>query len=126
MDIMIVLKDLLEYYTARGKRGVGHTTALLNGAMNTDNVCILAPTVNEGRDLIKNCSQNARFVTLNSSELLKGLRLPLMIDNSAMIEIISKSLNEIVNLNTQTLELLKDNSELHEKLDMIAAILIKG
>ena len=104
MDVLGRLYKLLHYYTST--RQIGHTTALLNGARMTHNVVILAHTQQHADHLVTQCYSMARARAWYglADHTFMGLRAPLLIDNSAMLHILSDATREIESLRAALLK----------------------
>ena len=76
-----MLEELLGYL--QSNRRLGHTTALLEGAKNTDGIIIIAHTKSFADSLAQRC-KNARGVSLHNLISLRGLRAPILVDNFAL------------------------------------------
>lgn len=90
------LETLARYFATT--RQAGHTTAMLNGALDTERCQILAPDHRTGGMLQKLAPDAAVISMENLDHELRGVRLPLVVDNSAMSEILSLALREIERL----------------------------
>lgn len=96
MNIKETLLTLQSYYLAT--RTCGYTTSLLNGAVNSADCRVLVDRTQTGNALPK---MKGRTVNLNVNNLansLIGVRSPLLIDNSALLDIIGGSITEIERL----------------------------
>lgn len=103
-DCIKVASEILNYLTA--VRQVGHTTTVLDGA--TKNPCILvvhnkqmADNLTRKLRLTKELNYNTKIITLADIErgCLKGLKLPLVIDNAALYVLFDKLINHNSELN---------------------------
>ena len=80
------LHNLLQYFL--GKRGVGHTTAMLEGAKNSD--CIVLVSNESIASSLKKQYPNTKFITESSigNSGLQGHNKPLLIDHSVIVDIL--------------------------------------
>jgi len=81
MNIQETVKFLSSYYNRT--RQVGHTTALMEGANNTDNPIILAVDTNHMGNLRNICKNRSACVArLESCDtVLRGVKSPILFDN---------------------------------------------
>ena len=79
---------LSDYYSVR--RRVGHTTAMLNGAMSDKNIIVIVAHKAQ-KDHIE--LPKEQMVTLGELERLRGLKKPVLIDHYAL-QIIFSELNK--------------------------------
>ena len=86
-----ILEELHHYF--KTTRQVGHTTAMLEGAKNSD--CIVLVKNHEHRKLLERIHPGLKTTTLYSPNALRGQNKPLLIDNDTMVEILSMALHEI-------------------------------
>lgn len=88
------IEELLNYYLAH--RGVGHTTLMMHGVHTFEGpIIIMTHTSAWGRKLAGH-RRNIHIVPWDSFDYqLRGLNLPIAIDNSAMIAILGDALEEI-------------------------------
>jgi hypothetical protein len=91
------LKELLQYYLTT--RQVGHTTTMLNG-IKDDKVLIMSLTSKDAKVI---CQRNDKALPISYDAFdytfsLRGRRMPLLIDNSAMIVLLEDALREISRL----------------------------
>lgn len=99
MGTLDELRELATYYAHT--RGVGHTHAMMHGALNTDNVIILAHDMKYATELVRQCGGPAcegQAIPLSLHSLehgLRGHRKPLLIDNSAMWWLLQDAIKEI-------------------------------
>ena len=70
---------------------------MIHGVENADRAAIIVYNIHSGRILYKQCPK-AKIVSVNDLEKLKGLRLPISIDNFALQYIISSALRYIYEL----------------------------
>lgn len=97
MNILGILDELEAYY--QHTRQVGHTTAMIEGAKNTEGVIILAHDMKYAKKLARQCSKGATPVSLGSLEhRLRDHCRPLLIDNSAMWWLLQDAIKEIKEL----------------------------
>lgn len=96
------LNVLADYFAYR--RRVGHTTAMMEGAKKTDCV-ILVQNENDIKHF-KKLKPDGDFRTLTSlDDKLRGEIKPVVIDNSAMCDILSYAVSRIDFLESQVAEL---------------------
>jgi hypothetical protein len=95
MDTLDRLKLLRDYYEST--RGVGHTTAMLEGAKNTGGVIIMAVTRYIAEMFTATC-ESAKAISWREVDRLTEMGAPLAIDNSAMFEILNDAISEIETL----------------------------
>ncbi len=133
MNIKEKLQAILSYYQVNRK--VGHTQAMIRGTQNVDNVIILT----EGtRTQWKNdpAARN-KYVDINSfnGNELRGHKLPLVIEHTAIESLFSEALNKIAelehiishisaesgNLAYDIQEIEKENTDLHKENENLAA-----
>ena len=94
MDTKLILETLLSYYT--NARRVGHTDRLVSAAKEVDKpTLVLAGTANDATYL-KDLGVDA-FAAMDERLYLHliGTNKPLLVDNSAMVALLSASLDEI-------------------------------
>ena len=103
-DIKSKLKSIVDLYTVL--RQCGHTTAVLEGAKNTNAIVI---THHNGMgDYIDELTENkVKTVSINSLERLRGMRTPIVFDNAALMELASDALREINKLESTITSLKK-------------------
>ncbi len=95
MKIKEKLQAINFYYDQN--RRAGHTMAMLNGAKNTDRVAIIWPNSRSARiGLVM--APDARHGSLESLEKLRGTKLPLLLDHTAIQTLLAEALAEIVTL----------------------------
>ena len=94
MNTKTKLETLAQYYATT--RQAGHTTAMIKGAVNTERCVILAPNHHTG-EMLQKLAPAAKIVSLENPEL-RGMRLPMLVDNSTMSRILSLALCEIERL----------------------------
>lgn len=104
MKTLKKLEELLTYYTINRK--VGHTTLLKEGTKN-----------HQGKKFVLcHCKRDYQFlevkpeevISVENIEALRGCNTPLILDNDAMIVILSESIKKIN-------ELKEENKELRNK-----------
>jgi len=104
MDVLQKLKELSAYHVST--RQVGHTTAMLEGAKNTDGIIILAHNMDFARQLAKQCPDAIPISWQEDGLLsLRGMRRPLLIDNAAIWSILSEAAKEIQSLQAEIMKL---------------------
>ena len=101
-------------------RGFGHTQAMLNGAKNTDNVVIVAHTQRFADELAKQC-KNARGVGLDRTDMLRGLRLPFLVDHYAIEILLGEQDQRIAQLEEE----IALKADYIKRLEAENAVLIK-
>ena len=104
MDILDKLRELESYYQAT--RAVGHTYAMMHGALHTDHpqgIIILAHDMSYARDLARQCIKKQVVpISLHTLEHgLRGHRKPLLIDNAALWQLLHEAATEIEKLRTE-------------------------
>lgn len=98
MDAEKVALSLYQYYLST--RGVGHTVAMVDGAAKSGAI-ILANTQTTADLLSIQCGRSKRglhsFGLESAIEFgkLRGLRLPILLDNSALILLLDELLSKI-------------------------------
>jgi hypothetical protein len=89
----------------RDSRQSGHTTAMMNGANESD--CIVLANNQVGADFIKTLNPKCNVIAFsNIDHSLQGIRKPLLIDNAAAIDILETALSEIHRLE-QKIQVMK-------------------
>lgn len=88
-DVILKLTTLLSYYG--GTHRQGHTQAVLRGAKNS-NCLVLVSNSQESKDIRLD---NRKTISLEFLDGLKGQNKPLLIDNSAIIQILRDALRVI-------------------------------
>lgn len=108
-DIKETLQHLVRYYDTN--RGVGHTSAVINGAQNT-NGCVVV-TAYRGDALQYAAQDTFTMMTLKDlrDDKLLGRRSPLVFDNHAITELVRQSLAEIARLE-KTIETMKTAAQI--------------
>ena len=91
---MGIVEKLDALRNALGLRGVGHTTVMRQGSDNIDCV-VVAHDARWGKEIAK------RYVTLDTLERLRGLNLPVFVDNHALILLFGGAIDEIDRLKTK-------------------------
>jgi hypothetical protein len=105
MNITKQLSELLQYYTMT--RGIGHTTLLKEGTNNyLSPKFVLANKKEFATEL--DCKPQ-EVISLLNLDALQGHNRPMVIDNGAMIELLSESLMRIEALEEENKKLLKRN-----------------
>jgi len=108
------LEELYNYYFC--SRGAGHTELMKKGSENYDKKFILV-VGSSARPYIKNENLNATIFTLNdiASYKLRGLKYPIIFDNSAMMDLFIEIADEK--------KYLKDeNMLLNSKIELLNTI----
>ena len=108
MNIKSILSGLAAYLHA--SRRVGHTTAMIRGAQNTENVVVLAHTHSYASQLQK-LVPGAKVVSMHSIESLRGRHSPLVVDNSALWDICQSASDEIERMESSLRRLLDQKDE---------------
>jgi hypothetical protein len=89
------LINLVQYFD--NSRQVGHTTAMINGAKQTD--CIIISHNYSGSEYIKTLYPKGKVVALPAIEHeLKGQHQPVLLDNAAVVQVVQIALGEIERL----------------------------
>jgi hypothetical protein len=109
-----ILRDWINYYHAT--RGVGHTHAALDGALNVDRARIVTHNLSFGRTLMRGVKGPERTLSYNRTENLRGLNVPVIWDNCALIDLFIRSARRIEGLKTEIEELKRANEQLTENL----------
>lgn len=111
MDIVQILDTLCQHYAFT--RGVGHTTALVEGLknINTGRTFFLTGNRYLSQSIIsKNCTTNVEGICLDDIEFrLRGVQVPLVIDNSALVTIFYEALNKIHELEFENWKLRSED-----------------
>lgn len=93
------LEVLLNYYETT--RQVGHTTAMMEGAKNTECLVVVYNSqVEKGIKKMFPDSKN-KYISIYGVDKLKDCKTPLLIDNSALFELLDEALKEISKLECQ-------------------------
>ncbi len=90
------LEILLQYF--QRNRGVGHTTVMVRGVADSENVVVLAHDYSFHDVISTLCGKKVDVVTLNTLDELIGRNTPLVIDNGAMTLLLRDALFEITTL----------------------------
>ena len=93
------LAVLKMYFDTR--RGRGHTHAMVEGAANVENVSVLVHSMRYGKDIERLCGKKITIITWESLEGLCGSNNALVIDNSAMSQILGDALEELRKLRSE-------------------------
>jgi len=114
------LRELLHYYYS--SRRAGHTELLINGVAGAQvPFFLLTHTHSYGDDILKKCKQmnNGRVVAWSNADFdrLRGTRMPIAIDNSAMISILADCIDVVVGAEKETAE-AQGTTEENMKLKM--------
>jgi len=90
------LATLISYYLLN--RGVGHTKAQVEGLGFNPNTIVLSRTIEEGRRITRENLLRNKVINLDSLSRgsLNGLREPLVITHEALVEILSKTHDELL------------------------------
>ena len=75
-----------------GFRGTGSTTALMNGAINTEECVVVVPS-QAAADNLRELSGDGRgiiFSSLMSPDKMRGFRIPVLFDMASVMEIVRK------------------------------------
>jgi len=100
------LQNLRNYIESN--RRVGHTTAMIRGAQNVDNVLVIAANQHHAAMLHRELPR-AEVVAITSPVCMIGKTKPLVMDNQALWEICGGALAEIERLETRIAELSQEN-----------------
>lgn len=101
MSTKKILEELRNYYLST--RGVGHTTTVVSGANNTDSL-ILFPTRASVR-AAEFAHPGIKGVSITDlTEGLKGCNKPLVLDNSAVTDLLNAALTEINRLENRPIK----------------------
>lgn len=95
MKIEETLEELVLYLDTT--RRVGHTTAIMRGAIDVPETRIVVANLADGRHMEKNLMR-AQVIPLDNLFALRGLRAPLVLDNAALLRLMRESLREIERL----------------------------
>jgi hypothetical protein len=114
MNIKRILSGLAAYLHA--SRRVGHTTAMIRGAQNTENVVVLAHT-HFYASRLQGLIPGAKVVSMHSIESLQGRHSPLVVDNSALWDICQSALSEIERLEGDARKLSVQKDEAMQQVD---------
>jgi len=90
-----VLLNLQRYYI--NTRQIGHTSALVHGAENVDNVVVLVHSLRM-KQIIQAMSKNQKNIQvacMTDPDCLIAVRKPLLIDNAAMVNLLDYALQRI-------------------------------
>jgi len=110
-DTLEKLQELKQYYD--NNTGVGNTFLLLHGLLShKTSAIVMSHSFDYGRKLIVKTYIAHNVITWNTlrPSTLRGVRLPLVVDNSAMVEILSAAINQIEELKNEIRE-LKNNRD---------------
>ena len=108
MKIKQTLQNLRNYIEFN--RRVGHTTAMIRGAQNVDNVLVIAANQHQAAMLQRELPR-AEVVAITSPACMIDKTKPLAMDNQALWEICGGALAEIERLEARIAELSQDNAE---------------
>lgn len=109
MHIKHILSGLAAYL--HSSRRVGHTTAMIRGAENTEAVTVLAHTQAYATQL-QRLIPSAKVISMHGIDDLIGRKSPLVVDNSALWDICESALAEIKQAETSMSILAKANAQL--------------
>ena len=104
-NIRSILESLLTCYSARA---VGHTYAMMNGAVSQTSI-VLVSSQRHKEQLQRGCVENnIEFVTLNdvANRKLVGFRKPLLIDHAVLVDIFWRAYREIARLDSEMATLI--------------------
>lgn len=100
MNILGKLDAVWNYFEKT--RGIGHTKAMMYGAMQTDNVIVVAASQDSARDLK---FDEMTIITLDSLDNLIGTKCPILFDNFALSSLLWSASNKIKSLKNRVNEL---------------------
>jgi hypothetical protein len=109
-----ILRDWISYYQAT--RGVGHTHAALHGAHSVEQAKLVVHATVMSKTLMREFKGHDRTVLYARTERLRGLNLPVVWDNCALIDLFIRSARRIEGLKTEIEELKRANEQLTENL----------
>jgi hypothetical protein len=115
-DSYNIAKELVAYFDVT--RGVGHTTAMLDGADRTEN-CLVVTHAKAAESLIKRTAdQKEEVVTLGEigQGALRGRNHPLVLDNAATRTLLSGLISTIVVLQ-------KNNADMADRIRLAKTVL---
>jgi hypothetical protein len=120
MKIQSILSELLNYFYTT--RQCGHTTMLKKGvdSMGHERAIVVAP-IEKSKSWMRRLFPFAKIYSLSQigNGELRGKRLPMVLDNSAMTDILQKSLFEITK-KEQIIDALED--KIYQLKDEVAAV----
>ena len=99
MKIKRTLQIILDFY--RSERGVGHTTAVINGAASVPRCLVVAPTMQYGANLVAQAKEaGADGITVIAlpmlgEKLLGWKNTAIAFDNEALVQLFGAALEEI-------------------------------
>lgn len=108
MQTKKILEVIRNYLTTN--RRVGHTSAMMRGAENVDNVLVLAANHQQSKMLQQNLP-HAEVVSITSGACLTGKTKPIVMDNETIWQICDRALKEIERLETLLAELPQKNQQ---------------
>jgi len=113
MNITHTLEELRAYLIMT--RGVGHTHLMKVGTNNfrTDKA-VLCLDKSTGMNM---GLRNSEVISLNNMTSLRGHPTPLVVDHSALIEIMNKTLVRLSELESEIVKLRVENNDLMHKVD---------
>lgn len=94
-DIKSKLEEIVTMYTVL--RQCGHTTAVVEGAKNT-NAYVIVHHNSMGGYIDGLTDKSVKWRSVNSLESLRGIRAPMVFDNTTIFELAKDSLREIERL----------------------------
>ena len=119
--IGVVVDKVLSYYLTR--RGVGHTHTMVNGAKDQD-CLVLVPN----KQIANTIKLRGKCITFGEFEKLEGMQKPLVLDHTAIFEIVASLSkvnsiyeHEIIKLK-QELERMKKNEKLSKTTRLFLGI----
>lgn len=95
MTLRLILKAIVRHL--QSTRGVGHTTAMIRGAQNVEEVIVVAENQHYA-DLLQRKLPSADVVSLGGITRMGGVRKPLVVDNEALLNLLHSALLEIERL----------------------------
>jgi hypothetical protein len=109
---MNATETLIQYLDAT--RQSGHTHLMMNGVISSKKCVILVHNMDMAKNLKErwDLGKGAVFVSLNNLDALRGLKLPLAIDNAALHTLFFNSLSEVEELKRKNAALTDRNNKL--------------
>jgi hypothetical protein len=115
MDIIKILYELDNIYS---RRGVGHTSLMMNGLRNSKEAVVIASNQRYAKELSFSCRGNIIPVSLDNLEMLRGNNFPIAMDNSTIIQIIREICSYVGSLWKENHELNAVNMALRSELNV--------
>jgi hypothetical protein len=113
MSIKNQLSEIAGYIGST--RGIGHTTAVIKG-FNMSPMPV-AVTLNE--DYGKRIYGEQNYVSLDNLSSLRGVRRPLVMDNSALTALCQTALDELIRLDNENMLLKLKLESIKEIIDVV-------